>query len=331
MKTKHVFASALALVLAIGVLPSAFRTPVYSQDAKSAAKLKAAAKVPDKPLEKAPEGAAELDKLRASAKEFEKAFNAGDAAALANLFAEKAEVVDEDGTVIIGRANIEARFAGSFKEFPKAKIAVEITLLRQLGPDIAVEDGVSTVTLDPAQPASRSPYALVHVKRDGKWLFASVRDFPEEKAETAHDHLTQLEWLVGKWVDESREGRVETHCQWSADGNYLLQDYVIKSRRGHELRGTQRIAWDPSRRTVRAWAFDQSGAFTESTWTPVESGWVIKAEGTTADGQALSMSRMLTSLTNDSFQIDSSSQVLGGELLSDSTVRVVRLPPPPSE
>lgn len=283
-----------------------------------------------KATEKA-KGVTDLELLQATADEFEKAFNLGDAKTLAALFNEQAEVVDEDGNVVEGRANIETRFAEIFKDNPKAHIEITVTNLRQLGPDVAIEDGVSTVTLDPEEPASRSPYAIVHLKRDGKWSFARVRDFPEEVAESAADHVKQLEWLVGHWVDESRGGRVETTCKWSEDGNYLLQDYVVKTRQGIQLKGTQRIGWDPLKRTIRAWVFDNSGGIVESTWTAVYGGWMVKVEGCTADGEALSATRVFTPLTAESYQIDSTNQILGGELLPDTSIKVVRQPPKPSE
>jgi uncharacterized protein (TIGR02246 family) len=275
---------------------------------------------------------AELSKLKASAAEFEKAFNAGNAKAIAAQFSEHAEAVDEEGNILEGRANIEANFADVFKEFPKARIAVELTSLRQLGPDVAVEDGYSTTTLNPEEPGSRSPYTVVHVKRDGKWLIGSVRDFPEETTEAAaHEQLQALEWLVGHWVDESPDGRVETNCDWSDDGNYLLQDYTVKSRRGTVLKGSQRIAWDPLRHTIRSWVFDQSGGFTEATWTPLEDAWVVNAEGVISNGQRASVTRYVRPIDNDSFQIDSTSLVVDRELLPDSSVRVVRRPPAPGQ
>ena len=272
-----------------------------------------------------------IDVLKASAAAFEAAYNAADAKLIAAQFTENAEVVDDEGAVIQGRANIEARFAELFEEFPKARIRVELSSLRQLGPDLAIEDGFSQSTLIPDEPDSRSPYTLVHVKQDGIWLVASVRDFPEEAAgTTAHEELQPLEWLVGDWIDESQDGRVETTCRWSDDGNYLLQDYVVKARQG-ELRGNQRIAWDPLRRTVRSWAFDQSGAFTEATWTPVEENWILKVEGVTADGQSASATRMVTPITNDAYQLDSANVVVGNQLSPDASVRVVRRPPIPTD
>ncbi len=273
----------------------------------------------------------ELDVLRENSDAFAKAFNAGDAKGIAALFSEKAEAVDEDGNVLEGRENIEERFAGVFKLHPQAKIVVEIDVLRKLGPDVAVEDGHSTVTLDAVTPPATSPYTVVHVKRDGKWLFASVRDFPSETAPTAHDHLMQLEWLVGKWVDQSRSGRVETTCQWSDDGNYLIQHYVVKTNRGRVLQGTQRIAWDPLKKTIRGWVFDDAGGMMESNWTPILDTWLINSEGTTPEGDRVSVTRLITPLPNGSYQIDSSNQVVGGEPLPDTSVRVVRQPPTPTE
>jgi uncharacterized protein (TIGR02246 family) len=292
------FVISIAAGLAIGLVCSCwFVLPVaQSQETKPA-------KVADK--------AKEPDELEPSATAFEAAFNKGDAAAIAAQFGENAEVVDEDGNVVQGREDIQARFAEVFQKYPTAAIAVHVTSIRKLSPDVAVEDGYSITTLTPDEPASRSPYTLVHLKRNGTWLIASVRDFPEETDATPHDHLKSLEWLLGDWVDQSGDSKVETSCKWSEDENYLMQEYEIKLRGGRGGRGMQRIGWDPVRKTIRAWAFDQSGGYSESTWTPVGEGWIIKSEGYTADGTAASVTR-------------------GQELMPDSAVRVVRRPPAPS-
>ena len=346
MSIKFMLPALGTLVVVCGLWQINLPQTALSQEAKTpAAKKQEPAKVPAKAPAKGdavnkaeapgsaekPKTTTDLDLLHATAEQYETAFNAGNAPELAALFAEKAEVVDEDGDVLQGRESIEARYVELFKTYPEAKVEIEVTLLRQLTPDVAVEDGFSTVTLDPQQPPSRSPYSVVHVKRDGKWLFASVRDYPEETTLTAHDHLAPLEWMVGHWVDESRNGRVETTCQWSKDGNYLLQEYVIKTQRGVELQGTQRICWDPLRRSIRAYVFDDAGGIVESTWTAVDGGWVIKAEGALPDGQPVSATRIVTPLTADSYQIVSSNQIFGGELLPDSSVKVVRQPPAPTK
>lgn len=282
---------------------------------------------------KATAGAAlgELKSIEASAAAFEMAFNKGDAKAIAAQFSENAEIVDANGDVVQGRDKIEARFANLFKTYPKAKVSVELTSLRQLSPDVAVEDGFSATTFEPATPGTRSPYTLVHLRRNGKWLIASVRDFPEEETPmTAHEQLKSLEWLVGDWVDQTPDAKVETSCHWDSDGNFLVQSYVVKLRGGNEGRGTQRIGWDPHRKTIRAWAFDHSGGFGESTWTQVNGEWVIKAIGVTPDGKAASVTRVLTPLGADLFDLASRERLVGDELLPDVTVRVARKPPSPA-
>jgi uncharacterized protein (TIGR02246 family) len=276
----------------------------------------------------------DVERIHATAVAFGKAFNTGNAEAIANLFAENGEIVDEAGALTQGRKAIAARFAGLFQAHPQARIAIEIGAVRLLGPEVAIEDGYSATALTPDDPGVRSPYTVIHVKRDGQWRFASVRDYPpeDEGPVTPHDQLQPLAWLVGHWMDESRAGRVETHCRWSDDGNYLLQDYQVKTRDGRELRGTQRIGYDPLRRTVRAWAFDDSGMFSESFWTPIEGGsWIIKASGVTPDGQAASATRTMTPFANDAFELTSTEQLVGTERLPDSTVRVVRRPPTPGQ
>jgi hypothetical protein len=162
-------------------------------------------------------------------------------------------------------------------------------------------------------------------------LIASVRDFPEETQPTAHDQLQPLAWLVGDWVDQSGDAKVETSCRWTEDGNFLVQDFVIKIRGGAETRGTQRIGWDPLKHTIRAWAFDHSGGFGESTWTPVDDRWVIKAEGVTPDGKAASATRILTPISPDLFELTSMSRIVGQEVLPDASVRVARRPPAPGK
>lgn len=317
MRTQFVLATLGGLAVGLTLSQMSVPLPAHAREDKPATKTTADT---------------ELDGLKASAVEFETAFNAGNAKAIATQFAEDAEAVDEDGNVVKGRADIEARFAKLFKEFPKARIVVELTSLRKLTPEVAVEDGFSATTLNPEEPGSRSPYTVTHVKRDGKWQIAGVRDFPEEVTDaTAHEQLQALKWLVGHWVDESSEGRVETTCQWSDDGNYLLQNYAVKMRRGELMQGTQRIAWDPLRRTIRSWAFDQSGAFTEATWTSLEGGWILKADGVTPEGQGVSVTRLITPINNDAFQIESIGLVIGTELLPDTSVRVVRAGPTPAQ
>lgn len=261
--------------------------------------------------------------------EFVEAFNKHSAADVALQFADDAQVTDNDGGSLNGRAEIEARFKSLFESYPEARIEVQVQTLRPLTADVAVEDGVTVTLLTSAEPPTRSAYSLVYLRRGDKWQIANLRDFEEQSVGSAHQHLLTLGWLVGDWVDESPDGRVETSCKWSEDGSFLLQDYVIKTKNEITLKGTQRIGWDPVRKSFRSWAFDHSGAFTEGAWTETQAGWMIQVEGVTADGRRATATRKLSRVTQDSFQLETSNIVVGNELHPSTAVRIVRRPPPP--
>ncbi|MFO1020117.1 MAG: SgcJ/EcaC family oxidoreductase [Planctomycetales bacterium] len=273
----------------------------------------------------------ELELVRAASREFVKQFNAGNAQGLGGLFLENAEVADADGEVVKGRAGIVERFAGVFKDSPGMKLTTEVTSVRLLTGDVAVEDGTSTTVLNNKEAEGVSPYTVVYLKRDGKWMIARIRDFAEEPSNTPHDRLQALTWLLGEWVDESADSRVETTCRWSEDGNFLIQHYTVKTKQGNELKGTQRIAWDAAKRVYRSWIFDNSGGFGESTWTPVDDYWLVKMEGTTVQGETGSAVRKIAPVGVDRYEITSTARVLGNQSIPDSVVRVVRRPPKPGQ
>ncbi len=79
--------------------------------------------------------------IRLAAEAFAKAYNAGDAKAIALLFAADGEIVSEEGQATRGREGIEQVFAGIFKEHPKTHMDQAIGSIRFIGPSMAVEDG----------------------------------------------------------------------------------------------------------------------------------------------------------------------------------------------
>src|SRR5262249_5631826 len=78
--------------------------------------------------------------------QFVTAFDAGDDEATAATYAETALVVDERGERVDGRAAIRNQYAASFAENPGSTIAIQVGLLRFLGPETALEEGRTTIT-----------------------------------------------------------------------------------------------------------------------------------------------------------------------------------------
>lgn len=299
--------------------------------AKDSAKAKTApsATTPAAPPEQG--DAAEDKSIRESAAAFVKAYNAHDAKAIAALFALRAEFIDETDRLIKGREEIEKSFTELFKAHPKAAIQVEIDSIRALTPNLAIEEGVVRGTRVPNEPAHISSYIAVHVKVDGKWLVGSVRDFEAPaSAYTPHEHLQELAWLVGDWVDESADSTVRTSCRWADNGNFLLQEFSVRIAGRNAMSGTARIGWDSLAKQFRSWVFDSEGGHAEGLWIREGNEWVVKSHGVTPAGESASSTNVYRFIDRDTFTWRSYDRVVGGQLTGDfGEVLIKRRAPAP--
>ncbi len=85
------------------------------------------------------------------------AFNKGDAKAIAALWTEDGEYIDDTGRSFVGRDAIEKGYAEFFAANPNAKIQISIDSLRLLSSDTAIEDGRAVADSPPgALPGSVS-------------------------------------------------------------------------------------------------------------------------------------------------------------------------------
>jgi uncharacterized protein (TIGR02246 family) len=258
---------------------------------------------------------------------FTKAFNAGDVAAAAATFADDALVIDEQGERTDGRARIQAQLAASFAESPRRTIAIEAQALRFLGPDTALEEGRTTISPAGGGPPEISRFTVVYVKQDGHWLQSVVRDEHAHDL-TPHDHLNELAWLVGDWINESQDAVVHTTCKWTDDGNFLVREFTMKSQGQPVLSGTQRIGWDPERHQFKTWVFDSEGGFGDGYWTRNGDQWVIKAEGVRQDGKHASATNIITRLGKDRAHWRSVDRTIGGAAVPGANeFTIVRKPP----
>ena len=267
--------------------------------------------------------------IRDAAERYAAAFNAGDAGRAAEQFLPRAEYLSAEGTAIEGRDAIEKDLAELFKEFPKARIEVEVESIRLVGPRVAIEEGRTTVTLAPDEPPVRQRYLAVNIQQEGAWKLASVRESVDEESLTPRERLEPLAWMVGEWIDESDAGVVSTVCRWSDDGNFLLQDFELQVAGRAAVSGQQRIGWDPLTRHVRSWVFDSEGGFGEGLWTWDGERWIAKASGVRADGTVSSATNFYSPQGEDAYVFESTARVVGDFVEPDVRVLVVKRPPVP--
>jgi uncharacterized protein (TIGR02246 family) len=264
---------------------------------------------------------------------FTHAYDKGDAQAIAALFTEDAEATDETGATVRGREAIRNHFAAVFAEKPGEKIELLPEAITYLGPDLARETGVSRIIRKGHGPPETSRYSVLLVRRDGRWLQASVEDYPEAQPSlTPHDRLKALEELLGDWVDESDEGVVHTTCLWSDDQNYLIRDYRLHIAGQPAMSGTQRIGWDPLTNQFKSWVFDSDGGYSEGHWTDNgDNQWTIRTTGVLADGRTVSGTHVLTFVNKAMMRWRSADRAIAGQALPDlPEIVLVRTPPRPA-
>jgi uncharacterized protein (TIGR02246 family) len=268
--------------------------------------------------------------IRANIAQFVKAYNAGDAKAIAALFTPDGEAWDKEGNEAEGREAVAKTFAKIFEATPERKLEVFVDSIKFIGNDLAWETGTTKETTEPNEPPDYDRYTVLHVRRDGKWQMALARD-EEGPAPTAHEQLRQLGWLVGEWIDDGGSAVVRSKCRWSEDKNFLLQDFKLQVNGREAMDVTQRIGWDPVAKRIRSWVFDSEGGFGESLWTRDDDTWIIRATGVRPDGTTASATNFLMQSGNDGYVFRSTDRIVGDDRQPTMEVKVVRKPPEPEK
>ena len=273
------------------------------------------------PLEK--EMLAETDKLVT-------AFNKSDTKAILNSFLTDGEIIDEQGVVHTGHEQISALMDSFFKAYPKASTEAELESVRNVA-GIVFADGRRTITTADGKSVSVLRFTSIWKKSDTGYKLVSFRDYAESSSMTPNAALQELQWLIGDWVNEGADAKVELSFQWSADTNFILASYSIKTDEGELLTSTQRIGWDASQGTFRTWTFDVDGGFGEGVWTKLEQGWQIRSTAITPEGTTASATLLFTPVSENRFSITGRQRMLNGEELPDYEITVVKEPPAPSK
>lgn len=254
------------------------------------------------------------------------AFNDGKVEQLLNSFLADGELIDEEGNIHQGHAELTELAKAFFAKYPGAKTQASLESVRQIG-DLVLADGSRLISTLDGKSSSALRFTSVWKKTDKGYQLASMRDFNEEVPLTPREGLEPLAWMVGKWVNEGSDAKVELNFRWADDQNFILGDILVM--RGAEVvaKSSQRIAWDATRGSLRSWTFDSDGGFGESQWTPTEEGWVLQSAATTPDGATGSAIMKIVPSDEHRFQILGSHRLVGNVVEPDFEYTVVRQPP----
>jgi uncharacterized protein (TIGR02246 family) len=255
-------------------------------------------------------------------------YNQRDAKAMSGLFLPEGELVDDAGNLLRGRATLESYYADNFQAMPTAKLAVENQSSRVLTDSLVLVDGFATVTPSDKEPARRTRVAVVLTKQGNQWFLASIRDLEEDTDATlGGEKLKELQWLVGDWLEEGGSYQVHSNIQWSDDKLSLVNHFRFVSPQQKEVKGTQRIAWDPATNKIKSWSHDNAGGHAEGLWTRSNGSWIVKSSGASSEGDATSATMVYTPVRPGRIDIVSRDRVIGDDVEPEISITMVRKPP----
>jgi len=243
------------------------------------------------------------------------AFNKHDAKAVAALWMPKGVYVDRTtGERIEGREALEKDFAATFKEKPAARLSGMLQSVRFIRPDVAAGEGEAVETPKEGEQEDRTSFSAIFVREGGRWLIDSIRESDVPAPQPEPVTLTDLEWMVGHWVDKSDQARVDTVCRWSPRHAFLVRSFTIKTKGDTEPdQGTEVIGWDPKSKQIRSWTFLSDGSFGEATWTRDGKDWTRKGTQTLSDGRTASGTQVISRVDDNTTTVELIAKEIDGE------------------
>jgi len=276
----------------------------------------------------------EIAGLHKAASDFVIAYNNKDAAAIAKLFTEDGELTDlTGGEITSGRDEIEALYSDVLADENASSIAIEVSSVRLVTPEIAIEDGRAHFTPpgENAIPRSIEYAAVLSKDAEGTWLIASSRTL-RDVTDAAGQLAALSDSLIGEWTSTTADGvRLDLAIGWDASGKFLSGEMLTTTADAEPQTGTIRIGWNANKNSIVSWMFDSKGGVIEGVWTVTETGWLVRAEGTTADGETFSAMQKITPEGKDTIHWDASERVIAGEKQPVNKLRLVRQAPEAAE
>lgn len=246
--------------------------------------------------------------ITGKAQAYVEAFKKGDANALAGFWTPDGDYTDIDGRVLKGRKAIAQDFTKFLAANKGAALRIDVQSIRFPTPDVAIEDGTTTILPPNGGVPDRARYTNVLVKRDGDWLLESVRESVYAPPSN-YDHLQPLGWLIGDWVQDTKEGSAgRILFEWTPDRNYIVGARAVGVKGALLDNGLQRIGWDAAGQHIRSWNFDNDGGFSQGAWKADGDKWVITTNAVMASGATAIATTTLTRTDDNTMTLQSKVQ-----------------------
>ena len=243
-------------------------------------------------------------------------FNAQDAEKVAAHWTENGVYVSQpSGEEVAGRTALKSQMIELFKEDEKRKLDLQVDSLELISPNVVLQRGTSVVTTGDGKKIE-STYRSIFVLQNGKWLIDRVtEDEAEESIPSHYEKLKPLEWLVGEWVDESEDHRVEFKTNFTTNRNFITRAYTVYTDGEVSTSGLEMIGWDSKKNQIRSWLFDSQGGFIERDWTEKGDRWLVQSVATLPGGKSGSYTAVFRPLKDGTYGWRKVNQQFDGQLL----------------
>lgn len=196
------------------------------------------------------------------------AFNAGDAAALADQWTARARLV-EGGSRLDGREAIAASIVAWRKQHPQAKMEIAVDDVEVIAEPLARVSGRMRFTREPGARTVESAFTSIRVREDGHWRIAESTVTPVHA--TA---LDDLDWMLGSWHGEVGDrATIDITYEKSLNGFAIMgRTRVVPKGAGEAaasrgIEAVEIIHADRDAGLIRSWVFDSTGARAEGFFT----------------------------------------------------------------
>jgi uncharacterized protein (TIGR02246 family) len=248
------------------------------------------------------------------------AFQKGDGKAVAAFWTGEGEYTSEDGATFTGRAALEKAYTEFFAKNPENALEVEVDSLRFPSRDTAVVEGHFKLRQGKKKDLVVSRCSLLYTREDGKWLIAIAKEWPGDGLS-----VRDLEWLIGSW-EAKRDGMTATtRYEWTKNKTFIRCQFSI-TQDGRTVTGMQMFGKDPATGLLRVWTFEDGGGIGDAEATRDEKKWTFAAHGTTAEGDSIGATNIMTPLDENSFLWQSVERSMNDEPLPDQPpIKVTRV------
>jgi len=223
----------------------------------------------------------------------------------------------ETGERFKGRQAIEKENGARLAQAKGSRMNLSLDSVRQITSEVASLDGTAKISKTGENPVEFT-FAMILVKKDGKWLIDSLRESEPVTTASPYEQLKELEWMIGEWAQKEGDVAVKIVCSWRANKNFLSRFFTVKVKGEITHQGLQIVGWDPIHRHIRSWVFESDGTFGGAVWQRDGDRWTIKGDGVLPDGKHSTATQVITKVDADKYTWQSLSRAVEGRPLPNT-------------